>query len=553
MILRHTRSIIILFVSFVLATNIVFFDVRADNSTEHTAPTDPFGTYLIPSGTDIRGAAEMTGSGVQWTSLYLSWSSVETSPGVYNWPQWDQLLADAAAHDLQVILTIMINPSWAAYTPCGPIHSQHLPTFANFLTAAVQRYSVPPYNVMHWALYNEPDNSDSIDYKWVGGCWGDALNPKKAPGASGTAYAEMLSYAYPAIKAGNSDAQVVLGGLAYDWFFGYDDGGVFDPAFLDEVLTAGGGQYFDIMNFHYFPAADDRWQDDSGGFDSYNRGLAYKTSWIQNEIIRSTGESNPIMCSEAGKTSINHEGEIREEDQARFVVKVFARAMSTDIFPMFYFEGVDEPWLGVHLRHMGLMTNELQPKLSYQVYDVMTRELSGARFKRVRDDLWLRFEGYEFNVNGRLKNVIWHTSAESEQISLDVSQPGGTMRVVELDGDEYFVQDGGTEDLDGRTNGAVGVYVASRPQYFEDMSMPTYTPTTTPTPTMTPTHSPTPTSTLTPTPTTTPTFTYTPTFTPISTHTHTPTPTLTPTPTKTPSPTPKQYRSMYLPLLWNDS
>ena len=539
MISRHTRSIIILIVSFVLATNSVFFDIRADSSPEHTLPTDTFGTYLIPSGTHIRGAAEMTAIGVQWTSLYLKWNSVETSPGVYNWSQWDKLMADAADHDLQVILTVSENPDWAAYTTCGPISSQHLPTFANFLTAAVQRYSVPPYNVMHWALYNEPDNSDSIDYKWVGGCWGNALNPKRAPGASGTAYAEMLSYAYPAIKAGNPDAQVVLGGLAYDWFFGEDDGGVFDPAFLDDLLLAGGGQYFDIMNFHYFPAADYRWQDNSDGFDRYNRGLAFKANWIRDELIRLTGESKPIMCSEAGKTSINHEGEIREEDQARFVVEVFARALSSDIFPMLYFEGIDEPGLGVDLRHMGLMTNELQPKLSYQVYDVMTRELSGAQFVRVRDDLWLRFEGYEFNVNGRLKNIVWHTSAESEQISLDVSQPGGTMRVIDLDGDEYLVRDGSTEDLDGRTNGAVGVYVTSRPQYFEDMSMPTYTPTTTPTPTLTPTHTPTPTSTPTPTPTITPT----------STHTHTPTS----TPTKTPSSTPTQTRSMYLPMLWNDS
>jgi len=553
MIMRHKRFIIFLAVSLVLVTISVSFNARASSSPEHTLPIDPFGTYLIPSGTHIRGAADMASIGVQWTSLYLMWNSVETSPGVYNWSHWDAVLADAAVHDQQVILSIMGNPDWAAITPCGPIRSHHLPTFANFLTAAVQRYSVPPYNVMHWALYNEPDNSDAVNYKWVGGCWGDASNPNRAPGASGSAYAEMLSYAYPSIKAGNPDAQVVLGGLAYDWFFDEDDGGVFDPAFLDDLLLAGGGQYFDIMNFHYFPAADYRWHDDSGGYDRYNRGLAFKTDWIQNEIIRLTGESKPIMCSEAGKTSINHEGATREEDQARFVVQIFARAMSTDIFPMFYFEGVDEPGLGVHLRHMGLMTNELQQKLSYQVYGVMTQELAGAQFVRVRDDLWLRFEGYEFNVNGRLKSIIWHTSAESEGISLAVSQPGGILRVIGMDGEnEYLVQDGSVDDLDGRINGVVGVYVLSRPQYFEDMSMPTYTPTTTPTPTLTPTHTPTLTPTLTPTATTTPTFTHTPTATSTSTSTHTPSPTSTASPKPTRTPTPQQTRTMYLPLLWND-
>ena len=486
MILRQARYafLVILTISFALSTYI-FWDVRAAASTEHALPTDPFGTYLISSGSHVRGASEMASIGAQWTSLYLPWSTVETSPGVYNWSQWDQVLADAAAHDLQIILTVGGNPSWAAETTCGPILTEHLPTFANFLTAAVQRYSDLPYNVLHWALYNEPDNSDAVTYLWVGGCWGDASNPKKAPGASGYAYAEMLSYAYPAIKAGNSDALVVLGGLAYDWFVGIDDGGVFDPAFLDDLLLGGGGQYFDIMNFHYFPASDYRWQDYDGDFDRYNRGLVYKANYIQNEIIRYTGDSKPIMCSESGKNSINHLGQNREEDQARFVVRLYARAMSSEIFPMLYFEGVDELHLGEHLRHMGLLTEDLEPKPSYSVYETLVRELSGAEFVRVRDDLWNRFEGYEFNVNGRTKNVIWHTSAEAEQISLAVSQPGGTIRIVKKEGNEYLVPDGSEGDLDGRIDGFVGVNVKISPRYFEDMSMPTYTPTPTPTATVT--------------------------------------------------------------------
>jgi len=499
---RQSRTILIaiLALSFILAVT-TLVNVNAKGHTAHAFPTDTFGTYLIPSGSQIRGASEMAAIDAHWTSIYLNWRDVETSPGVYNWSRWDQLLADAATHDLQVILSVTGNPEWAAQTPCGPIRSQYLPTFANFLTAAVQRYSAPPYNVLHWALYNEPDNSDAVDYVWLGGCWGDASNPKKAPGASGTAYAEMLSFAYPAIKAGNPDVQVVLGGLAYDWFVGIDEGGVFDPEFLDDLLLAGGGQYFDIMNYHYFPIWGERWHDDDGGFDRYNRGLVFKANWIRDEIIRLTGESKPIMCSESGKASVNHEGEDRVEEQARYVVQVYTRAMSSDIFPMLWFEGVDEVEYGVKLGYMGLLNEFLQPKLAYQVYDVMTSELSGAQFVRVRDDLWLRFEGYEFNVNGRLKNVVWHSSDETEEISLAVSQPGGTMRVVALDGNVDFVQDGGVEDLDGQTNGAVGVYVTSRPQYFEDLSMPTYTPTPTTTlPTPTPTITPTSTATPTPTP-----------------------------------------------------
>jgi hypothetical protein len=89
--------------------------------------------------------------------------------------------------------------------------------------------------------------------------------------------------------------------------------------------------------------------------------------------------------------------------------------------------------------------------------------------------------------------------------------------------------------------------------YFDDIMLPTPTPTPTRTPTPTPTRTPTPTPTNTPTntPTVTPTATatLTPTPTPLPTNTPTNTPTVTPTrtpsptPTRTPSPTPTPTRT----------
>ena len=74
--------------------------------------------------------------------------------------------------------------------------------------------------------------------------------------------------------------------------------------------------------------------------------------------------------------------------------------MSSDIFPLLWFEGVDEPWLGEEIGTMGLLTSDLQPKPAYDTYRVLVDELSGARFLRTRDDLWLRFEGYDFTAHG---------------------------------------------------------------------------------------------------------------------------------------------------------
>ena len=51
---------------------------------------------------------------------------------------------------------------------------------------------------------------------------------------------------------------MLLGGIAYDWFYDQNNGN-FNRYFLDDVLTAGGGDYFDIMNFHQYPAFASNW------------------------------------------------------------------------------------------------------------------------------------------------------------------------------------------------------------------------------------------------------------------------------------------------------
>ena len=80
----------------------------------------------------------------------------------------------------------------------------------------------------------------------------------------GDAYAALLTAAYPAIKAANPQAKVVFGGIAYDWFTDADpvtpaNNGPFVRAFFEDVLKNGGGGYFDVMNFHFYPFFGFNW------------------------------------------------------------------------------------------------------------------------------------------------------------------------------------------------------------------------------------------------------------------------------------------------------
>ncbi len=456
------------------------------------SPANPYGVWLLPS---LEGGLQLRDANALWTTLFLNWATVEKSPGQYDWSEWDGILGKAASEGYQVITIITGNPSWAADTACGPIRQEHLDDFATFMHEAVVRYSRPPYNVKYWSFYNEPDNSDAVDFAWLGGCWGDAGNPNAAPGAGGKAYAKMLKAVYPAMKTANPQIYVALGGLAYDYFTTDPDHGVFDPAFLDDILAEGGADYFDVINFHYYPWSGWRWE--PTGANRYQKHIAYKARWLANEVYNASGQRKPVMCTEVGETSHNKDGVPDYRRQIWAIYQNILAAQMVNIYPILWFTGIDLQFsIEYDGRRYGLLNLDGSPKPSYYAYKALATELKDATFIRPRDDLPNRFEGYVFNDRGRTKTVLWMYEGDPDfpppqPQDLSVSQPGGSMRVVKVrvkphgDNDldivsEYTITDGGQGDGDGVANSAIQVQIDEDIRFFEDLSMPAYTPTPSP-------------------------------------------------------------------------
>ncbi len=461
-------------------------------------PPNPYGAWLLAS--DLGGAEQMNAAGAEWTTLFLSWGRVESTPGVYDWTFWDRALGEARDAGYNVVITVTGNPRWAAETNCGPIREDRLDDFAIFIRKAVERYSYPPFNVLYWSFYNEPDNSDAVNYAFLGGCWGFAYNPNAAPGAGGAAYAKMLKAVYPAVKRANPNAYVVMGGLAYDYFTTDPGGGLFDPYFLEDVVKAGGADYFDVLNFHYYPwSADIHWEPE--GSNRYERHLAFKARWITSEVYNLTGQTKPIMITEVGETSHNKDGIPDYHRQIWTLFETFMHARMINAYPIIWFTGIDlEFSISYDGRRYGLLNLDGSPKPTYFAYKALVEELKEATFVRPRDDLPGRFEGYIFNDRGRTKHVLWmypgHPDFPPPQpVDLYVSNPGGSMRVVRVkaspanDQDldivsEFIITDGGQGDYDGQVNSNIRVMIDEDYQFFEDLTQPQYTPT--PTPTATP-------------------------------------------------------------------
>ena len=178
-------------------------------------------------------------SGACWTRARVEWQLIQPDPppAAYNWGWYgEKRLAALGETGVQLIGTIDDVPDWARGEPypgvrCTLIRDDRLADFGQFLTDLVNRYKEPPWNIRTWELRNEPDGTaEWLTYAGQG-----------CAGEYGDKYAEMMSVAYPAIKAADPGATVLMGGVAYDWFIEYD--GPFNRYFPDDVMLYGGAAY----------------------------------------------------------------------------------------------------------------------------------------------------------------------------------------------------------------------------------------------------------------------------------------------------------------------
>ncbi len=531
--------------------------------------TDPFGIQAVASLGQLAVSDDLPlirEVGASWVRVSLFWKDIQPEEnGPYDWADADAAFARMAALGLKPIVTIRGIPQWAAaehpYTrtrpSCGPVDSKKMGAYLDFLEALVRRYGVPPYNVKYWEIYNEPDGiyyHPAGGSAWpsgvlenVGGCFGGEIQVGSTRYSFYDAYVNMLRAAYQRIKSVDPQAQVVFGGVAHDWFWyfrtdptwDYPNDGLFDPYFLDEVIgIRHAGDWFDLMNFHTYYEWRHIWEYYYGA--KYGLDVLAKFGYMREQMQSYGYPTKPLMVSEAGVRSYDpdHPEEFSDENQARYVLKLFARILSViENRPFIWYTIRDTgDYQQSSSNSHGLVRVDGTPKPAFYAYRFGVIQFTGARFLGKTDSYGNTVEGYRYEKDGREFWVLWYKDTGTYEI--DVSRT--VVRLTSKDGAQTrIIQDGSADDLDGTTNGRVRIQVSDDPVYLDMPDGPIGTPT------------PTPTATATPTPTATPTATPEPTETPTPTPTSTSIP-FTPTPTGSPDPTvtPSASHWIFHPLLW---
>jgi hypothetical protein len=386
---------------------------------------------------------------VYWVRWPLAWASVEptnTVPENYHWDVGDASLPNAAQARVHPIVTIVSNPGWAATYANGPIDKVDVTEFAQFVGALAERYDGDGWEdapgspvVDYWEFYNEPDAGDELRARYGASYWGHF----------GAEYAQMLCAVHPAIKAANPRAQVVLGGLAYDHF--EPDGG-FVREFLDDVLEAGGGNCFDVMNFHYYPVFEGAWA-------TYGYGLSGKANYLYDKLGQYGLEGKPMISTEAGWHSDDF-GQFPSTPtiQARYVVKLFSQSLASHLEQMTWWTWIDpEGYYGAN----GLLTQSLQPKPAYYAYQAAAAKLGRATF----EEIWTLgdpdVEAYRFSSRtGEPLYVLWANDETTHTVSLPLSRAG----LVDMYGGLISVVN---DSEDGSTDGHIQVSAGPNPVYVE--------------------------------------------------------------------------------------
>ena len=441
------------------ASSLASAAVEAGSTVSHTVylPVifgipEPLSFGVQVNHIEPRTTSGAANAGADWVRMRLRWDAIEpenTTPEKFRWsPGLDQELASYADNGVRVLLTIMGNPDWAATYPAGPIDKVDIGELAQFMQAVVSRYGAPPYNVKHWEMYNEPDNTTEWRAADGFGYFGD--NPQ--------AYVDLLEAVYQAMKEADPAAQVVFGGMAYD---GWESG--FSESFLDDVLAImqANGQYpFDAMNFHYYPLFASKWEAYGLGID-----IIAKTNYIRNKMSE-YGADKPLICTETSMWSncIDENVEVlcgSDEKQSRYVPQVYARSRAAGLeFSIWYMlYDVDEVWAWDY----GLLDANLNPKLSHQAYLTLGRHLLGTDYSRtlsLSETGSNEIEAYEFLERNTTERVVvaWSNDGVDYQMRLR----GASLVRVGKYGDKVTIYDGD----DGQADGYVVVTIGPSPVYL---------------------------------------------------------------------------------------
>lgn len=304
-----------------------------------------------PTGLSPQSDGQLAPLGVGWVRGFVPWTTFEPTPGRLNESQVSALESglEALPKGTKVILDVVNTPQWESGSPNPVMPPRDPGDFARFLSAITKRLAG---RVSAWEIWNEEDDS-----LW----WASGPDP--------AAYTALLKAAYPAIKAADPGAKVVLGGLTgndYEFLSQlYADGakGSFDAVGVHTDLICNRVSPYEILRNGRADQRINRW-----AF------LGYRTV---HEVMLANGDNSPIWMTELGWSTSTQEcnfgagagqgiAGVSSQQQATFLSEAYHCLAQDPYVQVGIWFGLQdtEPFDSPRSTY-GLLDSNLQPKPAY--------------------------------------------------------------------------------------------------------------------------------------------------------------------------------------------
>ncbi|HTB50404.1 MAG TPA: Ig-like domain-containing protein [Solirubrobacteraceae bacterium] len=319
-----------------------------------STPAQALETGVVVNGLEglsQQSAEQVAGLGVGWVRVFAAWNIFEPNRGHLNEPEIATLEAGLAGlpKGTKAIVDVVNTPEWESGSSNPAMPPRNPDDYARFAGALAKRLAG---HVAAWEIWNEEDAS-----LW----WASGPDP--------AAYTALLKATYPAVKAADPSATVVLGGLTgndYEFLSQlYDDGakGSFDAVAVHTDTICDVESPYEILRNGQTDPRISRW--------SF---LGYRTV---HEVMLAHGDDSPIWMTELGwstDTQVCNSGAwagqkpagVSSQQQATFLLQAYHCLAQDPYVQVGIWYGLQdtEPF-GSPRGSYGLLEPNLQPKPAY--------------------------------------------------------------------------------------------------------------------------------------------------------------------------------------------
>jgi len=322
--------------------------------------------------------------GCGWIRQDLTWNATELKPGVYDFSDYDDLLADLEANGMRVLMTLdytngNYDGGMSPYTDAGRA------AFARWAVAAAEHFKG---RGILWEVYNEPNGS----------FW------KPEPNAND--YAKLVITVGEAFRRSVPD-EILIGPAC-----GGSDGGI-DYPFFTTCFQAGCLKYWSAVTMHPY------------------RGSMPETAGADFDQMRalikrySHGKSVPVMSGEWGYSVKDN---FTEEQQAQYFTRMLLGNIANGALLSIWYDWEDDATNPDS--HFGLLAYTApesqmvyEPKPAYYAAQTLTRNIGELKFVK-RINVGAANYVLQFGEGTKAKYAIWTTLATPQTITLPVGVQG---------------------------------------------------------------------------------------------------------------------------------